>query len=49
MLEQRVFMLNQRAMGLTKALVQFKTMLLSDIISCRIFTSNYLKIFSKSV
>lgn len=41
MLEQRVFMLNQRAMGLIKALAQFKTMLLSEVISCRIFTSNY--------
>ncbi|MBZ9686707.1 DUF2935 domain-containing protein [Clostridium estertheticum] len=41
MLEQRVFMLNQRAMGLIKALAQFKTMILSEVISCRIFTNNY--------
>ena len=41
MLEQRVFMINQRAMGLIKALAQFKTMVLSNVISCRIFTSNY--------
>jgi hypothetical protein len=40
-LEQRVFMLNQMAMKLTRALVQFKTKLLSDVISCRIFTANY--------
>ena len=40
-LEQRVFMLNQRAMALTRALAQFKTKLLSDVISCRIFTTNY--------
>ena len=41
MLGQRVSMLNQRAMGLIKALAQFKTMILSGVISCRIFTSNY--------
>ncbi|MFL0197748.1 DUF2935 domain-containing protein [Clostridium sp. WILCCON 0269] len=41
MLEQRVFMLNQRAMVLTKALAEFKTKLLSDVLSCRIFTTNY--------
>ena len=41
MLERRVLMLNQRAMELIKALAQFKTMVLSNVISCRIFTSNY--------
>ena len=41
MLEQRVFMLNLRAMELIKSLAQFKTMILSGVISCRIFTSNY--------
>ncbi|MGV8979635.1 DUF2935 domain-containing protein [Clostridium sp.] len=41
MLEQRIFMLNQRAMGLIKSLAQFKTMILSEVISCRIFTNNY--------
>lgn len=41
MLEQRVSMLNLRAMGLVKGLAQFKTMILSGVISCRIFTSNY--------
>ncbi|MCB2295700.1 DUF2935 domain-containing protein [Clostridium algoriphilum] len=41
MLEQRVCMLNQRAMQLVMALAQFKTMILSGVISCRIFTSNY--------
>jgi len=40
-IEQKVFMLNQRALGLTRALAQFKTKLLSDVISCRIFTTNY--------
>lgn len=41
MIEQNVFMLNQRAMRLTSALAQFKTRLLSDVISCRTFTTNY--------
>jgi len=41
MLEQRVSMINQRAMGLVTALAQFKTMILSGVLSCRIFTSNY--------
>ncbi|MBU3144406.1 DUF2935 domain-containing protein [Clostridium sp. CF012] len=41
MLGQRVSMLNQRAMGLIKALAQFKTMVLSEVITCRIFTNNY--------
>ena len=41
MLAQRVLMLNQRAMELIKALAQFKAMVLSNVISCRIFTSNY--------
>lgn len=40
-IEEKVFMLNQRAMGLTRALAQFKTKLLSNVISCRIFTANY--------
>jgi hypothetical protein len=41
MLEQRVSMLNRRAMGLIKALALFKNMLLSEVISCKIFTSNF--------
>ncbi len=41
MLEQRVFMLNERAMELVIGLANFKTKLLSDVLSCRIFTSNY--------
>jgi hypothetical protein len=40
-LEQRVFELNDRAMELTKGLARFKTRLLSDVISCRVFTTNY--------
>ncbi|KEI82282.1 hypothetical protein N452_02090 [Clostridium botulinum A2 117] len=41
MIEEKVSMLNQRAMGLTRALAQFKTKILSDVICCRIFTVNY--------
>lgn len=41
MLEQRVSMLNLRAMRLVKSLAQFKNMILSGVTSCRIFTSNY--------
>lgn len=40
-IEQRVFMLNERAIGLVKALAQFKTLLLSEVLACRLFTVNY--------
>ena len=40
-LEQRVWELNEKAMELTKGLARFKTKLLSDVISCRVFTTNY--------
>lgn len=39
--EKRIVMLNNRAMELIQGLARFKTMLLSDILSCRIFTVNY--------
>jgi hypothetical protein len=39
--EQRVFMLNKRAMELVSVLVQFKSRILSAVISCKIFTNNY--------
>ena len=41
MLERRVLILNQRAIELINALARFKTMVLSNVISCRIFTNNY--------
>jgi hypothetical protein len=41
MLEQRVYMLNQKALALIAALIQFKTILLNGVLSCRIFTVNY--------
>lgn len=40
-LEQNVYMLNQRAMGLTSALIQFKTNVLTNVTSCNMFTFNY--------
>jgi hypothetical protein len=40
-LEQRVVLINQRAMELIKNLAQFKSMLLTEVLSCRLFTSNY--------
>ncbi len=41
LLEQRVYMLNQKAIGLITALIQFKTTLLLNIFSCQMFTVNY--------
>jgi hypothetical protein len=41
MLEQRVSVLNQRAIGLTAALIQFKDTVLSNVLSCKMFTFNY--------
>ena len=41
MLEQYVSALNQRAINATAALIQFKTNILSNVLSCRMFTFNY--------
>ncbi len=41
MLEQQVYALNQRAINETDALIQFKTNILSNVLSCKMFTSNY--------
>ncbi|NLE24112.1 MAG: DUF2935 domain-containing protein [Clostridiaceae bacterium] len=41
MLEQRVSVLNQRAINATAALIQFKTSILSNVLSCKMFTLNY--------
>jgi hypothetical protein len=41
MLEQRVFNLNQRAIALATALAQFKSTILNNVLSCRMFTTNY--------
>jgi hypothetical protein len=41
MLEQRVAMLNNRAMGLISGLIQFKRTILSNVLTCKMFTNNY--------
>ncbi|GAA0076121.1 DUF2935 domain-containing protein [Clostridium sp. CTA-5] len=40
-LEKRVFSINNRAIELTKGLKILKTRLLSDVLSCKVFTVNY--------
>ncbi|AGK96131.1 DUF2935 domain-containing protein [Clostridium pasteurianum] len=40
-LERRVYILNERSQDLVRSLIQFKARILSDVISCRIFTNNY--------
>jgi hypothetical protein len=40
-IECRVRSINERAIALTNNLIQFKVALLSDVLSCRIFTVNY--------
>ena len=39
--EERVFEINNRAMELTRGLAIFKSKLLSDVLSCKVFTVNY--------
>jgi hypothetical protein len=41
LLEQRVYILNQRAINLITALIQFKTKILSNVLCCKMFTVNY--------
>jgi hypothetical protein len=41
MLVEQVFMLNQQAIAAVTALADFKTRVLNDVLSCRIFTFNY--------
>ena len=40
-LEQRVTAINQRAMNLIGSLIQFKETILSNVLSCQMFTVNY--------
>lgn len=40
-IEQKVFMLNQTAMELTRTLIKFKMNILSNVTSCNMFTTNY--------
>lgn len=41
LLEQRVSLINQRAIGLLSGLIRFKATILSNVLSCRMFTVNY--------
>ncbi|KNY28915.1 DUF2935 domain-containing protein [Pseudobacteroides cellulosolvens] len=41
LLEQRVFNLNQKAISLASSLAQFKSTILNNVISCKMFTTNY--------
>ncbi len=41
MMEERVFLLNQRAINLISELIQFKANILSNVLSCKMFTVNY--------
>lgn len=41
MLEERVSLINQRAMGLLAGLIQFKATILSNVLTCKMFTNNY--------
>ena len=41
MIEQKVFLLNQTATRLIDAIIRFKVKILSDVLSCKMFTMNY--------
>ena len=41
MLEQKVYTLNQKAMGLLADLIKFKSTILANVLSCKMFTVNY--------
>ncbi len=41
MFEQKIFSLNQRAMHAIAGLIQFKKKILSNVLSCKMFTFNY--------
>jgi len=41
MLEQKVYMLNQKAIKLITAIIHFKTTVLSNVLACKMFTVNY--------
>jgi hypothetical protein len=44
-LEQKVFILNRKAVGLTNNLIQFKTFIQNQVLSCRLFTFLYPSIY----
>jgi hypothetical protein len=41
MMEERVYLLNQKAMALISDLIQFKSNILSNVLSCKMVTLNY--------
>ena len=41
MMEERVYLLNQRAIGLVTELIQFKNNILNNVLTCKMFTVNY--------
>ncbi|NMA83865.1 MAG: DUF2935 domain-containing protein [Epulopiscium sp.] len=41
MIDQQVFMLNHKAIGLVAAIIQFKEYVLKNVLGCRLFTVNY--------
>lgn len=41
MMEERVYLLNRKAMALISDLIQFKSNILSNVLSCKMFTLNY--------
>jgi len=40
-MERKVFVLNKRALGLLVDIIRFKTNILNDVLSCKMFTLNY--------
>lgn len=40
-LERKVYILNRRALSLTDSIIRFKTNILNEVLSCRMFTLNY--------
>jgi hypothetical protein len=40
-IDQNVYIINQRAIDLISALIQFKTIILANVLSCKMFTLNY--------
>jgi len=40
-LDQTIFLINQKAIELVCSLIQFKSIILSNVLSCKMFTNNY--------
>jgi len=41
LMERRVFALNRRALSLLDSIIKFKTVILNEVLSCKMFTLNY--------